>query len=87
MFSVELKFIIDLLVKWFYQTYKSRFLELNALTKQKYEKTNETDWTKTECCICDFKLNLDLVHGPYSDEMTYLDFVIRKEHLFLRNLF
>ena len=81
MFSVELKFIIDLLVKWFYQTYKSRFLELNALTKQ---KTNETDWTKTECCTCDFKLNLDLVHGPYSDEMTYLDFVIR--NLFLRNL-
>ena len=38
MFSVKLIVTIDLLAKWFYQTYKSRFLELDALTKQKYEK-------------------------------------------------
>ena len=38
MFSVKLIVTIDLLVKWFYQTYKSRFSELDALTKQKYEK-------------------------------------------------
>ena len=86
-FFVELKFTIDLLVKWFHQTYKSRFLEIDALTRQIYEKNNEIDWTKTKCCICDFKLNLDLAQGPHSDEMTYLGFIIRKEHLFLRNLF
>ena len=51
------------------------------------KKNNEIDWTKTKCCICDFKLNLDLAQGPRSDEMMYLDLVIRKEHLFLRNLF
>ena len=36
MFSVELKFTIDLLFKWFYSVYKIRFLELETLTKQKY---------------------------------------------------
>ena len=86
MFSIELKFTIGLLIKWFYQTCKSRFLETDALIKQKYQKNNLIDWTETKCCICDFKLNLDLAYGSHSDEMTYLDFVIRKEHLFLINL-
>ena len=51
------------------------------------KKNNEIDWTKTKCFICDFKLNLDLAQDPHSDEMTYLGFIIRKEHLFLRSLF
>ena len=38
--STKLKFTIDLLVKWFKQEYKSRFLETDALTKEKYEKLN-----------------------------------------------
>ena len=38
MCSVELKVTIGLLVKWFYSIYKMRFLELDTLTKQKYEK-------------------------------------------------
>ena len=39
MFSAELKFTVELLIKWFHQTYKSRFLEIDALTRQKkYEK-------------------------------------------------
>ena len=40
MCSVELKFTIDLLVKWFYSIYKMTFLEIEALTKQIYEKKN-----------------------------------------------
>ena len=38
MCSVELKFTIDLLVKWFFSINKMRFLEIEALTKQIYEK-------------------------------------------------
>ena len=38
MCSVELKFTIDLLVKWFYSIYEMRVLEIDALTKQTYEK-------------------------------------------------
>ena len=87
MSSVELKFTIDLLLKWFYSLYKMRFLELDTLTKQNYEKSNKTDWTKTTCCICDFKLSLGASYGPGSKKMTYLDFAIKKEYLFLRNLY
>ena len=67
MFSIELKFTIGLLVKWLHQTYKSRFLEIDTLTKQKYQKNSPIDWTERKCCICDFKLNLDLAYGPHSD--------------------
>ena len=38
MCSVELKFTIDLLAKLSYSVYKMRFLELDILTKQRYEK-------------------------------------------------
>ena len=40
MFSIELKVTTDALLKWFYNIYKSRFIELDMLTKQQYEKTN-----------------------------------------------
>ena len=38
MCSLELKFTIDLLVKWFYSIYEMRVFETDALTKQTYEK-------------------------------------------------
>ena len=38
MFSIELKFTIDLLVSWLNKTHKSRFLEIDTLTKQKFDK-------------------------------------------------
>ena len=37
-FLIELKFMIDLLVKWFKQKHKSKFLETDTLTKEKCEK-------------------------------------------------
>ena len=33
------------------------------------------------------RLDLNSAFGPHTDEMIYLDFMIRKEYLFLRNLF
>ena len=40
MFSMELKITIDALLKWFYNLYKSRFVETDTLTKQKYGKNH-----------------------------------------------
>ena len=65
MCSVELKFTIDP-----YSVYKMRFLEIGVLTKQTYEKNNRIDWTKTNCCLCDFKLSVGAYFGPESEKMT-----------------
>ena len=82
MFSIELKFTIDLLVSWFDKTHKSRFLEINPLVKQKYDKENKLDPLTTKCCICDMRLDLNSALGPQSDEMTYLEFTIKKSICF-----
>lgn len=50
-FSIELKFTTDLLVKWFKQEHKSKFLETDALTKEKYKKLIKINTLKTTCCI------------------------------------
>ena len=41
--SVELKLTIDALLKWFYNIYKSGFVENDTLTKQKHEKKHPID--------------------------------------------
>ena len=63
-YSVKLKFTNDLLVIWFHSMYKMRFLEIDQLTKQTYEKNNRIDWAPTNCCICDFKLPVGSCLGP-----------------------
>ena len=70
-FSVELKFTTDLLFKWFYSVYKIRFLELETITKQKHEINNKVDWSKTDCCICDFKLSLGATYGPNCSKFVF----------------
>ena len=57
------------------------------MTKQKYEIANKINWAETKCVICDFKLSIGACFGPQSDDMIYHDFVVRKEHLFLRNIY
>ena len=87
MFSCELKFTSYCLKKWFASKYKRRFLELDTFAKMHYEKENLIDWSKTKCNICDFKLLLRSAHGPDSEEMTYFDFIVCKEHMFTKNIF
>ena len=82
MCSVELKLRIDLLVKWFHSIYKMRFLELDQLTKQSYEKNNRIDWLQTSCCICDLKLSLGSFFGPKNKKMRYLDFIKKRIFVF-----
>ena len=85
--SIELKFTIDNLLRWCYIVHKTRFLSLYTITKQKHEKENKIDWLVTKCVICDFKLSVGSSFGPGSDEMTYCDFIFKKERLFLRNVY
>ena len=58
MFSVELKFTTDTFEKWFYNMYRSRFVEIGTLKKQKYEKNPPIDWSQTKCVTYSFKYGL-----------------------------
>ena len=89
MFSKELKFTIDVLVKWFNDIFKSRFNELDELKKQKFIRENPIDWSNQKCVISDLKLAISLSEGYQKTEKltTWYDFTIQKEHLFLKNIF
>lgn len=50
-------------------------------------KKKTIDWSSTECKNCDFKLSLGSANGSNSNEMTYFDSIVRKEHMFLRYIF
>ena len=52
-----------------------------------YEKENPIDWSSTKCKNWDFKLLLGSANGSNSNEMTYFDSIVRKEHMFLRYIF
>ena len=56
MFTTELKFTADSLLKWFNVTFKSNNLELSNGTKRKYKIEDSIDWLCDHCCICTFPL-------------------------------
>ena len=89
MFSTELKFIIDVLVKWFNGVFKFRFNELDEVKKQKFSRENPIDCSNEKCVICDLKLSVSLNDGYEKTEKTtaWYDFLVQKEHLFLRNIY
>ena len=88
MFSTEKKFSGDCLIKWFSEKFKSRNLELSNNVKRKYEIENQIDWIEGCCCICKFPLKIKPTNfNATTKEMSYNDFVIFKEHKFLRNIF
>ena len=41
-------------------------------------------WENWKCCISNFDRSLGRANGPQSEKMTYLDFVVKKEHSFIR---
>ena len=87
MFSSELKFVIDLLKKWLADKFFKRFRELDYLTKQRFKNENATNWSKTNCVICSFHLSINLSYFPNENLETFLDHVIAKEHVFIRNIY
>ena len=87
-FSTALKFASDCLLKWFSNKCKVNNLELSNEMKIQYETSNPINWCMSRCFICDFPLLINM-HGfvVSEDKMLYMDFYIRKEHIFLRNIF
>ena len=84
MFSIELKFASDCLLKWFYS--KNKKIELSIQEKKDYEIKNPIDWENGICQICTFPLDVKPSEKVNSEKITYGDFIIQKEHKFLRNV-
>ena len=85
MFLTELKFASDCLIKWFYS--KSKKFELPLQEKRDYEIKNPIDWENGKCQICTFPLDVNPSDSVNNNETSYGDFIIQKEHKFLRNIF
>ena len=83
MFSTEIKFAGDCLVKWFNKKFKFKNLELSNDVKRKYDVENPVDW-QTECyCIYKFPLKINPTSFDATiKNMSYTDFIICKEHKF-----
>ena len=88
MFSTELKFASDCLLKWFNAKFKSQYITLNKDAKRKYEVEIPLNKEKERCCICTFPTEINPTMWDATKEQTsYADFIIQKEHKFLRNIF
>ena len=88
MFSIELCLVKKTIWTWFNQKIKSQHLEIDLLTKNKYEKDHPMNWESDKCRIGNFPLKIDPI-GPdvLNKEMSYGDFFIRYERKFLRNIY
>ena len=88
MFTTELKFAGNCLMRWFNAKIKSEDMELSNDMRRKYEVKNPIIWQTDRCCICTFPIEINpTMSDATKDNMYYGDFVIFKEHKFLRNIF
>ena len=88
MFCAELKFASDCLMKWFNSKFKIGNMQSSNKAKRKYEVKNPINWETDCCCICTFSVEINPTTSDATKEkMSYSDFVIAKEHKFLRNIF
>ena len=88
MFNVELKFAGDILLKWFNAKIKSKYIELDPFMKLNYQRQIPIDWQEGKCVICRFPLSIEPKGLRFQEsDMSYIDFTIRKEHAFLRNIY
>ena len=86
MFSTEIKFAADCLLKWFNKKFKSNNSELSNDIKRKYEVEHSIVWLQDRCCICTFPFEINpKSYDADKRTMSYADFIILKEHKFLRN--
>ena len=84
MFCTEIKFATDCVLKWYHAKYKN--LELSLESKNEFEKENPIDWENGKCVLCRFPLEANPTTCE-NEKMSYGDFIIKKEHMFLRNIF
>ena len=95
LFSVKLKFTIDVLNDWFSNTVKPNFFELNDIEKQIYTNENWIIPTKTTCLTCGFLSDVQ-EEGEHKrghdvqeegEHKRGHDFIVECEYLFLRNIY
>ena len=76
-----------MLNKWFNHRIRSDNLQIPEFKRLNYTRNNPIT-PESKCQICHFPLNITPRGFSYKDnEMSYLDFWIRKEHAFIRNIF
>ena len=75
MFSCELKFVIDLLKKWLAEKFFNSYKEIDMLTKQRLKRQSPIFLPTADS------------NFPSEKIVGFLDFVIEKEHSFIRNIF
>ena len=87
MFNIELKFACDILMCWFNEKFKKPQTNLDNQEAVDYRRLFPI-MPNTKCVICDFAIEVDPKGVEYKEnDMSYLDFLIRKEYAFLRNIF
>ena len=84
MFSIEIRFATNCLLSWFHNKYRNE--EVDIKLKMQYQNENPIDWENGRCVLCTFPLEANLTNHQNKD-MSYGDFVVKKEHMFLRNIF
>lgn len=88
MFTTELKFAAACLLKRRNAKLKSKYLELSNSVKRKRKIENSIDWLHNRCCIFPSPLEINATKFDVDNEtLSYVDFIIFKEHKFLRNIF
>ena len=66
---------------------KTKKKELSFQEKREYEVKNLIDWENGKCEICTFPLHVNPSDEIDREKFSYSDFIIQKEHKFLRNIF
>ena len=88
MFSLENALVKKTLLKWFNAKFKRTFTVIDPITKIRFEAQSKSDWQREKCDIYKFPVKLEPTNSQTSNStMIYGDFVIRFEHIFLRNIF
>ena len=86
MFCCELKLVVAIGNKWIYNRFTRQRLVLDFGTKKKFKEQNPLNFNDL-CCICGFELGVTEMSRAQSAKESYCDFVIKKEHHFLQNIF
>ena len=88
MFCIESTLVKKTLLDWFNKKYRTQYLEINAFVNMQYERNNPVNWTDDKCVLCKMPLRVEPTNFKTpGDEMTYGDFVIRFEYIFIRNIY
>ena len=87
-FWIELYLLKQTLMTWFNRKIKSQNVELSNEVKNICKASNPIEWKRDLRSLCKFPLKIELL-GPHvqNTKMSYVDYYIRYEHKFLRNIF